>query len=196
VPRDRGPQSELSALLGHIAAACAAREPPGRMRTRVIAVDGPGGSGKSTFAEQLAVTLGGCQIVHTDDFASWDNPVDWWPELIAKVLDPLARGKPGLFRRSQWTPGTTLDLVEVVPAEFLILEGVTASREAFRRYLTYTVWIEAGADLRLRRGLNRDGEHARAQWEKWIAEEDRYRDRERPDARADVVVSGERDLWT
>ena len=73
---------------------------------------------------------------------------------------------------------------------------MTASRELFRPYLTYTIWIEASRDVCLRRGLERDGEEARSHWERWIAEEDSYRRREQPDARADLVVNGERDLWT
>ena len=166
------------------------------MRTRIVAVDGPGGAGKSSFAARLASVLGDCQIIHTDDFASWDNPVDWWPELIDKVLAPLARGEAGRFEPTQWTPEATRDPVEVAPAAFLIVEGVTAARMAFLPYVTYAIWIEAGRDVRLRRGLERDGEDARAQWEKWIAAEDSYRESERPDARADLVVSGERDLWT
>ncbi len=196
MPRDSAARFELTALLAQIVDACAAREPPGGMRTRVIAVDGPGGAGKSAFAEQLAAALGGCQIVHTDDFASWDDPVGWWPELIEKVLEPLARGERAEFSPSQWAPGIVREPIEIVPAELLVLEGVTASREAFRPYLTYTVWIEAHADVRLRRGLERDGEQARAQWLEWMAEEDSYRERERPDAHADLVVHGDRDLWT
>jgi len=183
-------------LLAQIVDACAAREPPGGMRTRVIGVDGLGGAGKSTFAERLAAAFGGCQIVHTDDFASWDDPVDWWPPLIEQVLEPLARGERAEFSPSLWTPGIVREPIEVVPAEFLVLEGVTASREAFRPYLTYTVWVDAPADVRLRRGVERDGEQARTQWRAWMADEDRYRELERPDARADLVVRGDRGLWT
>jgi uridine kinase len=186
---------ELAQVLGRIRAQCCARKPPGRMRTRVIAVDGPGGAGKSTFAKHLATALDCCQIVHTDDFASWERPLDWWPELIQKVLDPLADGQTSRFERSRWTPSVAREQVEVVPGEFLILEGVTASREAFRPYLTYAIWIEANHDARLRRGLERDGETARPQWQKWIADEDEYRQRERADERADLVLSGELDLW-
>ena len=196
LPHDPARQSELGLLLERIVDACAAREPPRGMRTRVIAVDGSGGAGKSTFAGLLAAALGGCQVVHTDDFASWDDLVDWWPQLIEQVLEPLARGERAEFSPSLWAPGVVREPIEVVPAEFLVLEGVTASREAFRPYLTYTVWIEAPADVRLRRGVERDGEEARAQWIAWMAEEDGYRERERPDSRADLVVSGERDLWT
>jgi hypothetical protein len=42
----------------------------------------------------------------------------------------------------------------------------------------------------LRRGLARDGQQARDQWLGWMAEEDAYVQRERPDLNADLVVSG------
>lgn len=156
---------EFSALLAEIVAAV--RDAPNEFPTKVVAVDGPGGAGKSTFAERLAAAFGGCQIVHTDDFASWENPIDWWPELIEKVRGPLSQGQAGQFQPSPWEPaGAPREQVEVVPAEVLILEGVTASREAFRPYLTYAIWIDASHDTRLRRGLERDGEEARPEWER------------------------------
>ncbi|HXR12510.1 MAG TPA: hypothetical protein VN770_09460, partial [Gaiellaceae bacterium] len=54
-----------------------AAQAPSGVGTRIVAVDGAGGAGKSSLAERLASRLG-ASIVHTDDFASWDNPVDWW----------------------------------------------------------------------------------------------------------------------
>ncbi|MDX6475723.1 MAG: hypothetical protein QOH95_1234 [Gaiellaceae bacterium] len=191
-----GPVPELAEILRQIATTVSAREPRIPMDTRIIAIDGPGGAGKSTFAKQLAAALDSCQVVHTDDFASWDNPVDWWPRLIDEVLEPLSRNEPARFRRSQWEAGEDLGAVEVLPAPRLILEGVTASRQVFRPYLTYSVWIDAAREVRLSRGLKRDGAPSRAQWVKWMAEEDEYRDREHPDAHADLVLSGEQDLWT
>jgi uridine kinase len=188
--------ADLSLLLDRIVAEVARREPPGRMRTRVVAVDGPGGAGKSSFARHVAEALGGCPIVHTDDFASWDNPVDWWPELIRCVLDPIAQGVPARFTPTRWTPDMPAEQVEVAPVKFLVLEGVTATRQAFRPYLTYAIWIEASPQVRLQRGLERDGEKARSQWEAWMAGEDAYRTLERPDLAADLIVDGEVDLWS
>ena len=51
--------------------------PPDGMTTKIIAIDGPGGAGKSSFAEQLSQNLGNAPILHTDDFASWENPLNW-----------------------------------------------------------------------------------------------------------------------
>lgn len=71
-----------------------------------------------------------------------------------------------------------------------MLEGVSASREAFRPYLALTIWVETPRELCLARGLERDGEGMRAQWEAWMAEEDAYIARERPHEHADVILRG------
>jgi hypothetical protein len=47
----------------------------------------------------------------------------------------------------------------------------------------------------LQRGLDRDGPDALEQWQAWMAEEDRYCVRERPDERADLVIHGDRNVW-
>jgi uridine kinase len=164
------------------------------MQTKVVAVDGPGGSGKTTLARRLAEVLGGAQIVSTDDFASWSNPLDWWPRVVEEVLEPLARGERSRYRCSRWRPDQPEEWKQVVPAEFVVLEGVSASRAAFRAYLTYSIWVETPRDVRLQRGLARDGEEARRQWEKWMAQEDAYVARELPHERADAIVRGDGEL--
>lgn len=166
------------------------------MATRILAIDGLGGSGKSSLAAHLSIAFGGAEVVHTDDFASWENPIDWWPQLIERVLEPVARNEVVRFRRSQWEAGKEPEWVEFQPGKFSIVEGVTAAREAFAPYLTYAIWVEAPEALRLQRGLQRDGQAARKQWQAWMEREARYRSRERPDERADLVIRGDRNLWT
>ena len=77
-----------------------------------------------------------------------------------------------------------------------MLEGVSASREAFRPFLTFSIWVETPRELCLQRGLERDGEQARVQWEAWMAEEDEYVEREQPRERADLVLRGDFDRWS
>jgi len=186
----------LDGLLAWITGEVRARRPPGGIVTRIVAIDGLGGSGKSSFAVHLSRALGGVPIVHTDDFATWDNPIDWWPQLLERVLIPISRSEPARFERSRWGAETDGELVVLEPTEFMILEGVTASREAFAPYVTYSIWVEATAQLRLQRGLDRDGPAALKQWQAWMAEEDRYRLRDQPDKRADLVIQGDCNLWT
>lgn len=69
---------------------------------RLVTIDGPGGSGKSTFADRLSAASNGAPIVHADDFASADNPIDWWPRLLEQVIEPLADGRPAVYQRYDW----------------------------------------------------------------------------------------------
>lgn len=163
---------------------------PDGMITRIVAIDGPGGAGKSTLASQLSAVLNNAPIVHTDDFASWDNPLDWWPRLINQVLNPLAINQETHYQRYDWTLEKLAEWHRLEPTDYLILEGVSASRKAFKPYLTYCIWVETPREERLRRGLERDGEAMRSQWEQWMRDEDAYIEREHPDETADVVVSG------
>lgn len=166
-----------------------APRPPG-VQLIVVAVDGCGGAGKSTFAARLADALGGAPVVSTDEFASWDNPLDWYPRVVDELLTPLAAGKSATYRRSDWGGGESI-IVTVEPTPMLVLEGVSSSRHAFDDYLAFRIWIETDRDERLRRGLERDGAHMRDQWLQWIADEDTYVARENPRVRADIVIRGD-----
>lgn len=166
------------------------------METRLVAIDGHGGAGKSTLAGELARELGDAPIVHTDDFASWEVPLNWWPRLLEEVLEPLSRSETARYRRSSWEGNEDPGFEEIAPGPFVVLEGVSASREAFRPFLSFAIWIETPRETRLRRGLERDGEQARAQWAAWMAEEDEYVARERPRDRADLVLRGDLDRWS
>ena len=143
---------------------------------------------KALVALLLAAALG-APVIQTDDFASWDNPLDWWPAFLEQVLEPLAAGAPARFRPSSWG-GPERDPVEIRPGPFVVVEGVTASRAAFRPYLAFAIWVDAPRDVRLARGVARDGEQMRARWEEWMAAEDDWVERERPAEHADVVLAG------
>src|SRR6478672_9439015 len=131
------------------------------IKTKVIAIDGLGGSGKSTLAEKVAKGLNGAPIIHTDDFASWDNPLNWWPRLIDQVLRPLSENRSARYQRYDWIAKSLAEWHNVDPSEYLVVEGVSSSRKAFRPYLAFSIWVEMPREERLRRGLERDGEDAR-----------------------------------
>ena len=161
--------------------------PPSAGSTVVVGIDGCGGAGKSTFAGALAQQLPEAAVVHTDDFASWDNPVDWWPRLREQVLEPLAQNLLGRYQRYDWTERRLAEWHDV-DSPIVLLEGVTATRREFRPYLALRIWIDCPRDLRLRRGLERDGVEAEPLWREWMAAEDRYCEAHRPRESADYVV--------
>jgi len=78
----------------------------GNAEVRLVAIDGPGGSGKTTFAAQLALAANDAPILHTDDFASAADPINWWPRLLEQVVLPMSDGRPS---RTNATTGHRLD---------------------------------------------------------------------------------------
>jgi uridine kinase len=163
---------------------------PAEMTTKIVAIDGCGGAGKSTLAASLAHDLGTVPIIHTDDFASWDEPINWWPRLREQVLEPFRRGEPARYQRYDWLAKSLADWIVVLPPAYVVLEGVSATRRAFAPYLTFKIWVDTPAEVRFRRGIERDGPEMADQWRLWMAAEDEYVAREQPDERADAVVSG------
>ncbi|WP_091099207.1 uridine kinase family protein [Nonomuraea pusilla] len=164
--------------------------PPSCGPVRLVAVDGPAGSGKTTFAGTLGSELG-CQVVHSDDFpVPWEEgPGGWFPLLEEQVIRPLRRGLPGGFRRYDWQRGAYAERVTVPPAPVLIVEGVGTARRSVARLLAFTVWIEAPDDVRLRRVLDRDGPELAPRWHEWFAAEREWFAADGTRARADLVVS-------
>ncbi len=165
--------------------------PPRCGPLRLVAIDGPGGSGKSVFARRLASALGGAPIVSTDDFASWSNPTGWWPRLERELLGPLCRGGPARYRVYDWERRRLGGVRDVPAAEVVILEGVSSARRAVSDRLSYAIWLEAPATTRLARGIARDGDPMRAQWKRWMAAEDRFYASDPIVERADLVVDGD-----
>jgi uridine kinase len=174
-------------------AALAARvldAPPQLGPVRLVAVDGFAGSGKTTFAGRLGDALG-AQVLHTDDLLEgWTDLVSFWPRLEAWVLTPLRSGQAGRYCRYDWVREEFAEWHDVPVAPALVLEGVSSARSAIRRELTLSVWVDAPRDLRLARGIARDGESMLPLWEAWQIAEDDHEAGDHTRSHADLVVDG------
>lgn len=167
----------------------------------LVAVDGPGGAGKSTFAAALACALaaGGrsAALVPLDDFLvkersfddSWERSWDR-ARLVDEVLAPLRRGEPVAWRRLEWWSNTLSDPIVLPAAEVVVVEGITALHPALRRWWDLAIWLEVPIELAAARGLARDiaagHEH---DWPRWAANDRRYRAEHDPVAAADLVLT-------
>lgn len=169
----------------------AERTPARAGQSRVLAVDGPAGSGKSTVAAGLAARLGPAPIVAMDDlYPGWDGLADAAPLLVQNVLEPLARGSPARYRRYDWKLGLYTDLVDVPAADVLVVEGCGSGSRIVAPYLSVLLWVEAPEAVRLARGIARDGEAFRPHWERWARQEKVLFAAERTRERADHRIDG------
>lgn len=156
---------------------------------RLLCVDGSAGSGKTTLAETVAAHTG-ARVLHTDDLlAGWDGLPDL-PETLAALLEPLAHGGRGRAPRHDWVAGRFSGVVALDPAPLLVVEGVGAGALPAASRATLLVWVEAPHDLRMQRGIERDGEAFAPHWERWAVAEAAHFAEQRTRERADVVVDG------
>lgn len=161
--------------------------PPKAGTSVVVAVDGPAGAGKTTLAGRLAERLG-APVVHMDDiYPGWDGLAEA-AGAIARVLGDLAAGRPAGHRRWDWANDRYDTWQDVPAAPVLVVEGCGSASRAGAVHLSLIVWVDAPHDLRMARGIERDGEGFRPHWERWARQEDELFAAERTRERADVHV--------
>ncbi|WP_159943800.1 MULTISPECIES: uridine kinase [unclassified Nocardiopsis] len=176
-----------------------AREVPARPDTRVVAVEGRSGAGKSTVAARLRAALAArgeaVRVLTMEDlYPGWEGLAEA-PELLrAWVLDPLRRGERAAWRRYDWERGAfarewTRLPGDVAAGGVLVVEGTGSGAAAVRGLLDLLVWVAADDGERLRRldrrwdaGLYAPHRDLWARQEEFLHRGDRVREH------ADVVV--------
>jgi uridine kinase len=177
------PSADLVAhLTGLVLAA-----PPRAGSTRLVAVDGPSGAGKTTLADALATRLG-APVVHMDDlYPGWDGLRESRLRVADWVTGPLRDGRPPRYRRWDWARSEYGEWVQVEPSEVVVLEGCGSGALDTADALSLLVWVEAEEPVRRQRGLRRDPGYADF-WERWGRQEREVFAQDRTRERADVVV--------
>jgi uridine kinase len=156
---------------------------------RLICVDGPAGSGKTTLGLELASRTG-AQLIHGDDLMSGWRGLDSVGRQLTGVVEALADGRTGGYERFDWELGRYAETVEVAPAPWLVVEGVGSGAAALAAYITVLVWVEVEDPLRLARGLERDGVAMEPHWRQFMRDEEALFGSDRTRERADVLVDG------
>jgi para-aminobenzoate synthetase len=157
--------------------------------TRVIAVDGRSGAGKTSLAAALSAGLP-APVVHLEDlYGGWDGLERGIDLLVTAVLVPLAAGRAASVPRYDWVRGDWAEPWVLEPPELLVVEGVGAGARRAAAYASLLVWLEAPMPVRRRRALHRDGETFAPYWEQWAAQEEALLAREHTPERADLVCA-------
>lgn len=177
-------------------------------RRALVAVDGAGGSGTTTFAAHLAERVRPRRpvlMVHADDFLAPPHvrhargrysPEGFWldaydvPALVRDVLDPLGLGGHGRYRATRAdglaTPGVAL----VAPPDAVVLvEGTFLLRDGLAHRWHVAVHLDVPLSEATRRMAAREGRALDDPvWERYAGAQRLYTRAAHPRERATVVV--------
>ncbi|HEU4578503.1 MAG TPA: hypothetical protein VFS67_09625 [Polyangiaceae bacterium] len=159
------------------------------------------------MAKRLAAASDDIQVVHLDDFyrpsadryvgAPSKRPIAADFDLDrrrAELLVPLRSGAASRYYLYNWEADQVSAQAVAVAKPIVIVEGIYSLTIGLSGLFDLAIWVECPRDVRLARGLARDGEAARSRWENdWMVGEDQYMARERPRDRANLVCDGNRD---
>ena len=168
-------------------------------RPAIIAVDGRGGSGKTTLTTALTAAVPGAQAFHLDDLI-WNEPLYDWDQLYVDTLTQLRRAGSLDLVPDKWREHGREGSIRIPAGSPLVLvEGTGAGLAAVRSLIDAHVWVQTGDDVAERRGIKRDiaegvngdAEESVRFWHWWMAGERLFFAKDCPWRRADVIVSGD-----
>jgi uridine kinase len=164
--------------------------------TRVLAVDGRSGAGKSTVAAAVAYRLSAPVLTMERMYSGWEGLRAGIEALVGSVLSPLAAGLAAEVPHYDWRSGGWRRPDRLEPPEVLVVEGVGAGALAAARYVSVLAWVELDEASRRARAMAREGAAYEGHWEQWSAQEQQYLRSDHPAQRADVILAGARDGGT
>lgn len=145
-----------------------------------IAIDGVDGSGKSTFADNLATWLRGRPVVilHVDDFRNptskryargRTSPEGFWLDTYdydtfrAYALDPLDRDSDGWYRTKSYDSTTDErampPVIQAPKNALIVVEGMFLHRDELKDRWDLSVFLHAPLGETARRMAERNGSH-------------------------------------
>lgn len=164
----------------------------------LIAIDGFGGSGKSTIAIQLQELLGSAYVIGMDSFIikeklddmSADKTAFDRQRLIQEVLLPARNDKEIIYRHLEWDTNTLSHHIAVPNIKYLIVEGISATHPDIADYFDYKIWVDVPIEIAKKRGKLRDsGNENRDKWDLWAHNDIAYKEKYHPDLNADSIIS-------
>ena len=172
----------------------------------LVAIDGPGGAGKSTLVRLLKEhlkTLGWTvAVVKHDDFYRPSHQRENqqagiighdfdWERLRDQVLMPIREGRSAHYQRYDWETDVLAEWHTISDSDVVLVEGVYTMRRELTHLYDLKIWVECPRAIRLARGIARDSEKARTIWEQdWMPKEDDYIKTHLPRESADLFVNG------
>ena len=164
--------------------------------TRVAAVDGRSGAGKTTLARALADQLEAPLLQLDSMCEGWDGLAVGIDMLVDHVLAPLADGRDVIVPRYNWVADRWGTGVALPAPSLLVVEGVGAGARRVAPYLSLLIWLELADETRKERALARDGMDYELHWDRWARQEAALLEAEGIRDRADVVIDTDEAPWS
>ena len=173
---------------------------------KIIAIDAPGSSGKSTLAEKLNQAIPLSYVIGTDYFTY--PPINngsgrWWPENVPnygvdwerlrdQIIIPFKKNKRNIQYQSLNWDNWNLDWLKIPnDIQVLIIEGLYSFRRELRAFVDYSIWMDANNDQEavLARVKERDGEEMLRHWiEEFIPISQKYQKEHKTREFVDIIL--------
>ncbi len=138
--------------------------------TKLICIDGPAGSGKTTLATSLSKLLDKAHLIHMDEiYDGWEQALTekTTNNLIKWIISPLISKQPIEFLKFDWNLMKRNQKVRIENPKYLIIEGVGSVIDPVIQYCALKIWVQTKPEVGLLRVLNRDGNQIEAEMRKW-----------------------------
>jgi uridine kinase len=151
----------------------------GSVGVTLLAIDGPAGAGKTTFAAKLEEELslkGTVRVIHMDDlYNGWENALS---NPLSEILDRISTahlaGREFVIKIFNWHTMTFDREEKIAPTDYLIIEGVGAAQQIVRETGATTYWLDIEPEIGLQRVLDRDGAHIEVQMRQWQVDQEKH----------------------
>ena len=172
-----------------------------RGATKLVAIDGRGGSGKSYLAAQLMSIDRSLKLLPVDHFPCHGEEYPFHPTgvqtrisqaRLLMALLPLTDNVAATYRRTYWWKTDRVGpLTRIEPGGTVLVEGCYSLLRSLRPLYDFSIWVESPYEQALAKAMARDkvGEVGRASWELGHApNQERYIETHRPSEFADMVL--------
>jgi len=174
---------------------------PKNGRFFTIAIDGRGGSGKSSLADHLQKLLPNFVFINGDGyFEPIEDKMIWGAfndqRFINDVIKPLKQDNKFMYRPYDWHAEPHITAKEVTVQSGFCLERCYSF--TFNLDWDLKIWVETPKEVCLKRGMAREmmpREQVDYVWQNvWQPQEDEYIEKYKPQLLADFVIDGTKDF--
>jgi uridine kinase len=163
-------------------------------QTKIIVIDGPAGSGKTTLAKSLSGLLENCPIIHMDEiYDGWENALSpkTSQDLVEWIINPLLESRSIEFVKYDWYLEKRIEKVVINLPKVLIIEGVGSSSFEISKHSSLKLWIEVNKETGINRVLTRDGQQIQEQMKKWQSQESKFFIENNSKENSDIWIDGD-----